>query len=265
MLTDEKAAEIIEEGFESALEAEVEEITKNLPEEAKNVLRIATKGGDLNGYLKTLKDIALDPINKDTDMSLEDNQVLAVTLDLKEQGYDEEYIESHIQTLKDTNKLESISKKVADKRVAKQQEQTAQELKAIKEAEKANKEKLKKYKETLTTTVTAKDNLNGLVINDKLKKALPSFIAEPSVELDNGKVITEMQYKLFQAMADPEKNLLLGALLYNDFDFSSITAATLTQYAKDVRNNITNTNLEKDKTSNRSSHNKKRELIDLIG
>ena len=74
-----------------------------------------------------------------------------------------------------------------------------------------------------------------------------------------------MQYKLFQAMADPEKNLLLGALLYNDFDFSSITAATLTQYAKDVRNNITNTNLEKDKTSNRSSHSKKKELIDLIG
>ena len=124
-LSEEEAEHLIEDSWEKALEVEVEATIKDLPQDIKDLIKFASKGGDVGELLSKMVQHATSGITKNSDIENEDVQVLAITMDLRNQGYDQEYIDSQIEFLKDSGKLGNISKKAYDKIIAEQEAETA--------------------------------------------------------------------------------------------------------------------------------------------
>ena len=71
--------------------------------------------------------------------------------------------------------------------------------------------------------------MGGLPISKQDKTILPTYISEPTVELQDGRYVSEMQADLFKVMADKDKIVLLAKLLKTDFYFSAIERKKQTQ------------------------------------
>lgn len=234
-LSEEEAEHLIEDSWEKALEAEVEATIKDLPQDIKDLIKFASKGGDVGELLGKMVQHATSGITKNSDIENEDVQVLAVTMDLRNQGYDQEYIDSQIEFLKDSNKLGLISKKSFDKIVEQQEAETAGQVQRQKESVEFRKKQAREYKTNITTHINSLNEMGGLPISKQDKTTLPTYISEPNVELQDGRFVSEMQADLFKVMADKDKIVLLAKLLKTDFDFSAIERKKQTQAARGVR------------------------------
>jgi hypothetical protein len=237
-LTDDDADSLLEDSWEKSVEAEVEATIKDLPDELKQLIKFASKGGDVGELLGKMVQHATSGINKNSDISNEDVQVLAVTMDLRNQGYDQEYIDDQIEFLKEKDKLEGIAKKSFDKIVAEQETETAGQVQRQKEAVEYRKKQAREYKTNITTHINSLDEMGGLPISKQDKSILPTYISEPTVELQDGRVVSEMQADLFKVMADKDKIVLLAKLLKSDFDFSAIERKKQSQAARGIKDEI---------------------------
>jgi hypothetical protein len=237
-LSDEDADNLLEDSWEKSVEAEVEATIKDLPDELKQLIKFASKGGDVGELLGKMVQHATSGINKNSDISNEDVQVLAVTMDLRNQGYDQEYIDDQIEFLKEKDKLEGIAKKSFDKIVAEQENETANQVQRQKEAIEYRKKQAREYKSNITTHINSLEDAGGLPISKQDKSILPTYISEPTVELQDGRVVSEMQADLFKVMADKDKIVLLAKLLKSDFDFSAIERKKQSQAARGIKDEI---------------------------
>jgi hypothetical protein len=237
-LSDDDADNLLEDSWEKSVEAEVEATIKDLPSELKELIKFASKGGDVGELLGKMVQHATSGINKNSDISNEDVQVLAVTMDLRNQGYDQEYIDEQIEFLKEKDKLEGIAKKSFDKIVSEQETETAGQVQRQKEALDYRKKQAREYKTNITTHINSLDEMGGLPISKQDKTTLPTYISEPTVELQDGRVVSEMQADLFKVMADKDKIVLLAKLLKTDFDFSAIERKKQTQAARGIKDEI---------------------------
>lgn len=265
-LTDELADEILEDNWDASIIEGVEAIIKDLPAPVKDLVKYATQGGDINVLLSKMIAHATSEVNKDTDMTSEENQVKAVATDLKAQGYDQEYIDTHIQFLKDSGKLETISTKAFDKITAKQETERSEEV-ARAEFNKADKkEKAKAYKAKVNEFVSSIEEVGGLTLNKEDKSGnLASYIADAKVTLKDGRVISQFQSDLFAVMADVGKTALLAKLIKSDFDFTPIKNATVTGFSKEAKQKLENAQKIELKQSKGSSQNRApRTLADLL-
>jgi hypothetical protein len=237
-LTDEVAENLLEDSWEASLEKEVEATIKDLPDELKQLIKFASKGGDVGELLGKMVQQATSGLNKNSDIGNEDVQILAVTMELRNQGHDQEYIEAQIEFLKDSGKLETISKKSFDRIVAAQEEETAGEVERQKQVVEFRKKQAREYKTNITSHINSLDETGGLPLSKQDKVALPTYISEPTVELQDGRVVSEMQADLFKVMADKDKIVLLAKLLKSDFDFSAIERKKQTQAARGIKQEI---------------------------
>ena len=237
-LSDEDAENLIEDSWEAALEKEVESTIKDLPDELKQLIKYASKGGDVGELLGKMVQHATSGINKNSDIENEDVQVLAVTMDLRAQGYDQEYIDDQIEFLKEKDKLEGIAKKAFDKIVAEQEAETAGQVERQKQAIEAKKKAAREYKTNITTHINSLEDAGGLPISKQDKTVLPTYISEPTVELQDGRLVSEMQADLFKVMADKDKIVLLAKLLKSDFDFSAIERKSQSRAARGIKEEI---------------------------
>ena len=237
-LTDDDADSLLEDSWEKSVEAEVEATIKDLPDELKQLIKFASKGGDVGELLGKMVQHATSGINKNSDINNEDVQVLAVTMDLRNQGYDQEYIDDQIEFLKEKDKLEGIAKKSFDKIVAEQETETAGQVQRQKDAVEYRKKQAREYKTNITTHINSLEEMGGLPISKQDKTILPTYISEPTVELQDGRFVSEMQADLFKVMADKDKIVLLAKLLKTDFDFSAIERKKQTQAARGIRDEV---------------------------
>lgn len=237
-LSDEDAENLIEDSWEAALEKEVESTIKELPDELKQLIKYASKGGNVGELLSKMVQHATSGINKNSDIENEDVQILAVTMDLRAQGYDQEYIDDQIEFLKEKDKLEGIAKKSFDKIVAEQEAETAGQVERQKQILENKKKAAREYKTNITTHINSLEDAGGLPISKQDKTVLPTYISEPTVELQDGRFVSEMQADLFKVMADKDKIVLLAKLLKSDFDFSAIERKTQTRAARGIKEEI---------------------------
>lgn len=240
-LTDELAEEKLEDYFDSAIEQGVEESIKDLPDALKNMIKFVSKGGNFDSLLAGMVNNVKSGINKNSDIEQEDVQILAVRKDLEKNGYDADYIDTHIQVLKDSGKLATIAKKVFDKDIAEQENFEQAELQRITKANEEAKRKQREFKSSLSSHVTSLKDINGLTLTPAEQKELPSYIADANVELENGKIVSGLQRDLFKIYGDKDKLTLLAKLVKSDFDFSSLTKKQETKRSKEIRENIQNT------------------------
>jgi len=265
-LSDEDAENLIEDSWEAALEKEVESTIKELPDELKQLIKFASKGGDVGDLLGKMVQHATSGINKNSDITNEDVQVLAVTMDLKTQGYDQEYINDQIEFLKEKDKLQGIAKKSFDKIVAEQEAETAGQVERQKQVLDNKKKAARDYKSNITTHINSLEDAGGLPISKQDKTVLPTYISEPTIELQDGRFVSEMQADLFKVMADKDKIVLLAKLLKSDFDFSAIERKKQTAAARGIKDEIQRADKTQTITSSSSGGHKpqKKAVWDMI-
>ena len=265
-LSDEDAENLIEDSWEAALEKEVESTIKELPDELKQLIKFASKGGDVGQLLGKMVQHATSGINKNSDIENEDVQVLAVTMDLRNQGHDQEYIDAQIEFLKEKDKLEGIAKKSFDKIVAEQEAETAGQVERQKQVLDNKKKAAREYKNNITTHINSLEDAGGLPISKQDKTVLPTYISEPTVELQDGRFVSEMQADLFKVMADKDKIVLLAKLLKSDFDFSAIERRKQSQAARGIKDEIQRADKTQTITSSSSGGHKpqKKAVWDMI-
>lgn len=237
-LTEEEAENILEDSWEAGLEKAVEETIKELPDEIKELIKFASKGGNVGDLLGKMVQHATASINKDSDITDANVQILAVTMDLKSQGYDQEYIDTQIEFLQEKDKLDAVAKKAFNKIVEEQKLETANAVVKQKETTENRKKLAREYKSNITTHINSLEEVSGLPISKQDKLALPTYISEPTVELQDGRVVSELQADLFKVMADKDKIVLLAKLLKSDFDFSAIERKKQTAAARGIKDEI---------------------------
>ena len=264
-LSEEEAEHLIEDSWEKALEVEVEATIKDLPQDIKDLIKFASKGGDVGELLSKMVQHATSGITKNSDIENEDVQVLAVTMDLRNQGYDQEYIDSQVEFLKGSGKLGNISKKSFDKIIAEQEAETAGQVQRQKDNVEFRKKQAREYKTNITTHINSLNEMGGLPISKQDKTILPTYISEPTVELQDGRYVSEMQADLFKVMADKDKIVLLAKLLKTDFDFSAIERKKQTQAARGVREAVERVDRKELSNSESGGHkSNKKALWDML-
>jgi hypothetical protein len=264
-LTEEEAEHLIEDSWEKALELEVEATIKDLPQDIKDLIKFASKGGNVGELLGKMVQHATSGITKDSDMENEDVQVLAITMDLKSQGYDQEYIDSQVEFLKGSGKLGNISKKSFDRIVEQQEAETAGQVQRQKENTDLRKKQAREYKTNITTHINSLNEMGGLPISKQDKTVLPTYISEPNVELQDGRFVSEMQADLFKVMADKDKIVLLAKLLKTDFDFSAIERKKQTQAARGIKEAVERVDRKELSNSESGGHkSNKKALWDML-
>ena len=175
-----------------------------------------------------------------SDIETEEVQILAITEDLRNQGYDAEEIETQIEFLKEKDKLATMGKKAFDKLVAKKEQDRKAYVKQVADQKETVKKNARDYKANLITHISAIDEVKGLTLNKKDKETLPSYISDPTVQLQDGRVISELQADLFKVMADKDQIVLLAKVLKSGFDFSSLERKAVTTEARNLKGNIQN-------------------------
>ena len=264
-LSEIEAENLLEDSWEKSLDDAIAETVEGLDPIAQQILKTAHNGGDVNKLIKDLAKVNTTGINKDTDMTIEANQVLAVTLNLEKQGYDAEYIEAHIEALKSTNKLETIAQKEADKAIAEQAKFGEEEAVRAKSLSDNRKKAQREYKDNLHSFLSETKEINGIALNKKDAVTFSSYIADPTVTLQNGEVVTEMQRDLFAAMADKETLFLFSKMLKGKkgkLDLSFIENKAITKQTREIERNITNTDKNPITRSSSGSSRKGRSLAD---
>lgn len=263
-LTEELAENLLEDSWENALDSAVEDTIKELPQEVKDLIKFASKGGDVNEFLSNLTQNASTGVTKNSDISKESVQIAAITLDLKKQGYDQEYIDSQIDFLKGSDKLQNIAEKAYNKIIAEQEKESSDKIASLKEAQENRKKQARIYKGNITTHINSLAEVKGLPLTKKDKAELPDYISEPTVELQDGRYVSELQADIFKVMADKDKIVLLAKILKTDFDFSPIERKQQTAVSRDFKSKVENT--EKLKTGNSEGVHKpsKKAIWDMI-
>lgn len=237
-LTPEIAEEILEDSFEEKVEQKIKDLFDELPQVVKDLNTYVLKGGDVKQFFNTIAKQNEVGITPDIDLSEEANQELVIRNHLKSEGYDEDYIESQIEFLKDSNKLERIAEVHFNKWKKNYEKERAKLVEEQKERERREKENRREFKKEITNFINETENLNGLKLSKEDKKVLPQYMTDRSIKLENGNVITPMQKDLYEALRDKNKVVLLAKLLKNGFNFKDIELNAETKVTKKIKENI---------------------------
>ncbi len=262
-LTDDLADEILEDNWDASVIAGIEETIKDLPDALKELIKYSAKGGDFTQLLTKMTMQTVSGIDKDTDMEIETNQVLAISLDLQDQGYDQEYIDTQIEFLKDTGKLAGISKKAFERKIIKQKHDIQETINQAERRKEVEKEAQKNYKKDINVQINSLNDIKGLVLNKQDKEVLPSYISDANIKLQDGKIVTKFQQELFSIFGDKEQTILLAKLVKDKFDFSSITNKEITKFSRGIKEEIQN-NQVIIRGSKGSSQQPKKSLAELL-
>ena len=239
-LTEEEAANVLEDSWENSIEEGIEDSIKGLPAEIQDLIRVASKNGDYKTLMQKMAAGTNSGFDATSDIETEEVQILALTEDLRNQGYDAEEIETQIEFLKEKDKLATMGKKAFNKLIAKKEEDRKAYVKQVAAQKETVKKNAREYKANLITHISALEEVKGLTLNKKDKETLPSYISDPTVELQDGRVISELQADLFKVMADKDQIVLLAKVLKSGFDFSSLERKAVTKEARGLKGSIQN-------------------------
>lgn len=235
-LTEELAEELLEDSFDNSVNDRLKEMMQDLPEEVKNIVNFATKGGNVSDILKAYSQESTFSENIDLDKESVQEQVVKQQL-LKE-GMDEDEAEDFIDYHKESGKL----KMLAEKKFAKLKEESNTKKEALlKEQQKRAveyKNQRKQLKKDFSSYISDAKQVKAYKISRKDKADLPGYIAEANIKLESGGAITGMQKDLQEALKDKEKTIFLAKLLKSDFNLKDLEANIETKITKKTRESV---------------------------
>lgn len=242
-LTEEKAAEVLEDSLDTLFEERIEELFTDMPDVVKEMNKFVLKGGDINTFLATVATQKSTGLSEDMDMTEEANQELVLRHTLQEEGHDEEYITSQIEFLKDSKQIEKISTKHFKKWETKAKAEKQAVLKSQADRQAAEKEQRRQLKSKVSTFLKETDEVTGFTVTKQDKKVLPNYMSDRTVKLQNGNQITGMQRDLMRVLNSPTGSVQIAKLLKaasedGELNFDEISKTTETKVTKKVRENV---------------------------
>lgn len=258
-MSDAEVEDQIEDFIDASNEAFMESQIAELPDIAKNILKIAAKGGDVNKYLSSIATQSTGALKKGMDLSSEQNQENVLRSILASEGKEADEIEDEIEFLKSKNRLEAQAEKKYNKWLESKEEEESNLLKEETKRKSAAKENTRKYRGELGEFLGKNKEINSFNITATDKRDLPNYIANPAYETPNGNSISEFQKDLFEAMKDNNKVVVLAKILKSGFDFSKLIekgASTAIKNTKDKIQSVKPNNIGKQRAPRR--------LIDML-
>jgi len=262
-LDEEDRKEVLKDYFQQAVEDRFAESIQDLPETVKNIVKYVAKGGDLGTFLSTMMNSS-SGLSETLDIAEEGNQELVVRNGLQEEGYDSDYIDSQIDYLKDSGKLQVTAEKRFEKWTKTREEAQKKEVARVEAQKKQQREAQITFKRELAEQVKSNEEVKGFKLSKKDVSEIPDYISSQSVKLEDGRAISPFYRDLNKAMQDKDKLVLLAKLLRDDFDFTPLQKNIDTKRTKELKNNLQR---QKDtqsiKSSAGSSQTPKR-LVDML-
>lgn len=237
-LDDEELEELIDEGLEASQDAAIEKVIKDLPQIGKNFLKVVAKGGDGMEYLSSLVENKKEVIDEALDLEDIENQKKVMSLKLKKEGYDEDYINTFIETLENSNKLKTTSSTEFKKMIAEQKEAEKEEQKRIDNIARQRREKENKDITEMKNFVTSKTEIQGVKISKKEQAELPEYMFRNSVKLDGGGATTKFWYELITGLKDKDNATLIAKIVKAGFKLDDIKKDLATNVSSNVRKEI---------------------------
>ncbi len=240
-LSDTEAEDQLEDSWESSKEDYLKETLKKLPATVRNLIKIASDEGDVEGYLAKLAKESKTSLSADLDMDDEANQESALRKILAEEGVDANDIDDQIEFLKDKDRLEATSKRRFNKWLEKKEEADTNAVNAAKTAKTEAKAKIRENRDKIADLLSKSESISSLPISKEDIKDLPDYITAPAYDnTSNGTTISEFQKDLFEALKDQEKLVTLAKLLKSGFDFSSIEDKGASDATKKIKDKLHN-------------------------
>jgi len=216
------ADDLLEDGFAGAVEQRVEELFAGLPAAVKQLNKFVMDGGDLGEFLGRLSK----------------GEALAA------EGSDDEEIEAQLEFLKDSGRMEAIARKKYQKWLSKRKAEQEDLVRQQAEAKRLEREQLRESRRRVQAMLEETDSIGRLGVSREDRKALPSYMNEKSVPLQNGTSITELQRDIFYELPKNEKAFLQLAMLMRNrnadgtFNFDGIAREVETEVVRDVRSKV---------------------------
>jgi len=264
-LSSEDAEELIQDSINKSVDTTIGEMFSDLPQVVKDINKYVLDGGNVEEFLSSIVKSNSVGITENIDLTEEVNQKKVIINQLKSEGYDQDYIDSQIDFLKDSDKLESTSK-THFKRWKQKTATEREDLLAKQEEQKQIKKKQAlEFKRKVKDFVRKSNKVKGFTLSKQDKLELPKYTTERTVKLSNGSVVTEMQSDLYKALEDEENFMLMAKLLKSDFDFSNIETNIKTEVSKEIKASVRRASKNKpSRSATQGSQKQKNELADFF-
>lgn len=264
-LDEEDQKQVVKDYFEEAVENRFTESIKELPESVKNIVKYAVNGGNITNLLNNMFKNRANGVSEDIDIEEESSQITVVKQKLIEEEYDEDYITSQIEYLKDSGKLKVTASKYFEKYKADKLANESKEVKRLEEERKLNKQRQIDFRKDLAQYVSSNEDIKGFKLSKKDVAEIPEYISAQSIKLQNGTVTSPFYKDFLEAMKDKDKLVVMATLLRNNFDFTSLQKSIGTKVTKTLKENLQNQKATQSIKSNAGSSQTPKRLIDLIG
>ena len=264
-LDEEDQKQVVKDYFEEAVENRFTESIKELPESVKNIVKYAVNGGNITNLLNNMFKNRANGISEDIDIEEESSQITVVKQKLIEEEYDEDYITSQIEYLKDSGKLKVTASKYFEKYKADKLANESKEVRRLEEERKLNKQRQIDFRKDLAQYVSSNEDIKGFKLSKKDVAEIPEYISAQSIKLQNGTVTSPFYKDFLEAMKDKDKLVVMATLLRNNFDFTSLQKSIGTKVTKTLKENLQNQKATQSIKSNAGSSQTPKRLIDLIG
>jgi len=251
-LDEETVKERIKDSYEEYHKNKIDTFLDGMPEELKNLNKYVMNGGNAKDFMtKTLATSSSKIHSKIVLKDNVDNQKLIIAESLKNEGYEEDYIEEQIKFLEDSNRLEKHATKHFDSWKEKRKQEEDILLKEQERKIEFDRTQQKELRNKIDTYLTESSDANGLTITNKDKDSLPDYMIERTIKLENGSNVTPMQADLMTVLNNPKGAVQIAKLLRKhnkgEINFDEIIKKSDTKITKKVKANIrrksTNTNL----------------------
>lgn len=264
-LDEEDQKQVVKDYFEEAVENRFTESIKELPESVKNIVKYAVNGGNITNLLNNMFKNRANGVSEDIDIEEESSQITVVKQKLIEEEYDEDYITSQIEYLKDSGKLKVTASKYFEKYKADKLANESKEVRRLEEERKLNKQRQIDFRKDLAQYVSSNEDIKGFKLSKKDVAEIPEYISAQSIKLQNGTVTSPFYKDFLEAMKDKDKLVVMATLLRNNFDFTSLQKSIGTKVTKTLKENLQNQKATQSIKSNAGSSQTPKRLIDLIG
>ena len=209
--------------------------SRDLDEDAQAFIKFKIAGGDTKEFFSTYGKNSKIGSGDITDEGYQDK---LIRTQLESEGWDRDEIEDRIEYLTENGKKEKFAERYHAK-IQKQEEADRILLEEQNQSRQAAaRQQEQQFKTSISETLNAMDDYNGLKFTAEDKTSLVSYLTKKSHKIDDNRSITEFQAKLQEAFNEPKKVALLAKLLKSDFDFSTVAKTAVTKKTKEIKRNI---------------------------
>lgn len=223
------------EGFRKTIEdtvaKKIEEYKNSFQDPtARKFLEYMENGGDPTRFIEQTSGVDYSRIDTDYVEDNIDVQKQLLRNQLSAQGEEQEDIEDIIQSFEDSGKLEKMSLNALKKLQRTQEKEREALIEDQKKADAKRKADNQAILDDLKNKIDSKDDIGGFPVTKKTKSDFYDYITKVDPKTGQTGLMTDS--------SDPEKQLLMSYLYYNNFDFSKLEKKVKTKEARKLEETL---------------------------